>query len=34
MPEQAHRNAYLVLAHEDVAMFNILTQRLVNTGFV
>ena len=34
MPEQAHRNAYLVLAHEDVAMLNILAQRLVNTGFV
>lgn len=34
MPEQAHRNAYLVLAHEDVDMLNILTQRIVNTGFV
>ena len=34
MPEQAHRNADLVLAHEDVAMLNILAQRLVNTGFV
>ena len=29
-----HYNAYLVLAHEDVDMLNILTQRLVNTGFV
>ena len=29
-----HHNAYLVLAHEDVDMLNILTQRLVNTGFV
>ena len=29
-----HHNAYLVLAHEDVEMLNILTQRLVNTGFV
>jgi hypothetical protein len=27
-------NAYLILAHEDVDMLNILTQRLVNTGFV
>jgi hypothetical protein len=36
MPEQSttHRNAYLVLAHEDLAMLNILTNRLVNTGFV
>ena len=29
-----HHNAYLVLAHEDVDMLNIFTQRLVNTGFV
>ena len=29
-----HHNAYLVLAHEDVDMLNILTQRLLNTGFV
>ena len=29
-----HHNAYLILAHEDVDMLNILTQRLVNTGFV
>ena len=29
-----HHNAYLVLAHEDVDMLNILSQRLVNTGFV
>jgi hypothetical protein len=29
-----YHNAYLVLAHEDVDMLNILTQRLVNTGFV
>jgi hypothetical protein len=29
-----HHNAYLVLAHEDVEMLNILTQRLVKTGFV
>jgi hypothetical protein len=28
------RNAYLVLAHDDVKMLNILTQRLVNTGYV
>jgi hypothetical protein len=36
MPGQSttHRHAYLVLAHEDVAMLNILAQRLVNTGFV
>jgi hypothetical protein len=36
MPDQSstHRNAYLVLAHEDLAMLNILTNRLVNTGFV
>jgi ribosomal protein S27E len=36
MPEQppTHRHAYLVLAHEDVDMLNILTNRLVNTGFV
>jgi hypothetical protein len=30
----AHRHAYLVLAHEDVDMLNILTNRLINTGFV
>ncbi len=36
MPEQppTHRHAYLVLAHEDVDMLNILTNRLINTGFV
>lgn len=36
MPEQTniHRNAYLVLAHDDLDMLNILTNRLVNTGFV
>jgi hypothetical protein len=36
MPEQSttHRHAYLVLAHEDVDMLNILTNRLINTGFV
>ncbi len=36
MSEQptTHRHAYLVLAHEDVDMLNILTNRLVNTGFV
>lgn len=36
MPEQAptHRHAYLVLVHEDVDMLNILTNRLINTGFV
>lgn len=28
------RNAYLVLAHEDVAMLNLLTKRLINTGYV
>jgi hypothetical protein len=30
----SHRHAYLVLAHEDVDMLNILTNRLINTGFV
>jgi hypothetical protein len=36
MPEQPpnHRHAYLVLAHEDVDMLNILTNRLIKTGFV
>jgi hypothetical protein len=36
VPEQptTHRHAYLVLAHEDVDMLNILTNRLINTGFV
>jgi hypothetical protein len=29
-----HRHAYLVLAHEDVDMLNILTNRLINTGYV
>jgi ribosomal protein S27E len=29
-----HRHAYLVLAHEDVEMLNILTNRLINTGYV
>jgi hypothetical protein len=28
------RNAYLVLAHEDVDMLNLLTKRLINTGYV
>jgi hypothetical protein len=28
------RNAYLILAHEDVQMLNLLTKRLVNTGYV
>jgi len=28
------KNAYLVLAHEDVAMLNILVSRLLNTGSV
>jgi hypothetical protein len=33
VPEQppTHRHAYLVLAHEDVDMLNILTNRLINT---
>jgi Core-2/I-Branching enzyme len=31
---QNHHNAYLILAHEDVDMLNILAQRLINTGFV
>jgi hypothetical protein len=30
----AHRLSYLVLAHEDVDMLNILTNSLINTGFV
>lgn len=36
MSEQptTHRHAYLVLAHEDVDMLNILTNRLITTGFV
>lgn len=36
MSEQptTHRHAYLVLAHEDVDMLNILTNRLINTGYV
>ena len=36
MSEQptTNRHAYLVLAHEDVDMLNILTIRLINTGFV
>ena len=36
MREQSttHRHAYLVLAHEDVDMLNMLTNRLINTGFV
>jgi hypothetical protein len=32
--QTTHRHAYLVLAHEDVDMLNILTIRLINTGFV
>jgi hypothetical protein len=28
------RNAYLVLAHEDVEMLNLLVKRLINTGYV
>jgi succinate dehydrogenase hydrophobic anchor subunit len=28
------RNAYLVLAHEDVDMLNLLVKRLINTGYV
>ena len=36
MSEQptTHRHAYLVLAHEDVDMLNILTNRLISTGYV
>jgi hypothetical protein len=34
MPDATHGHAYLVLAHEDVKMLNILTQRLVHTGYV
>ena len=32
--DQNFRNAYLVLAHEDVDMLNLLTIRLVKTGYV
>jgi hypothetical protein len=32
--DEKFRNAYLVLAHEDVEMLNLLTKRLINTGFV
>lgn len=32
--QQIDRNAYLVLAHEDVQMLNILIKRLINTGYV
>jgi hypothetical protein len=32
--DENFRNAYLVLAHEDVEMLNLLTKRLINTGFV
>lgn len=36
MPKHSatHRHAYLVLAHQDVDMLNILSNRLINTGFV
>lgn len=33
-PDLKFRNAYLVLAHEDVEMLNLLTERLINTGYV
>lgn len=32
--DEKFRNAYLVLAHEDVEMLNLLTKRLINTGYV
>ena len=32
--DQNFRNAYLVLAHEDVDMLNLLAKRLINTGYV
>lgn len=33
-PNLIDRNAYLVLAYEDVEMLNLLTKRLINTGYV